>query len=90
MCYSSIMTNQTVILDCCTSSSVARRKDNGWTKRLLEWQPRIGKRRRGRQKRRWRDGITSYIGITWARVAGDKKVWNDYEEGYIQQWMDKA
>ena len=69
---------------------VARRNDNRWTKRLLEWQPRIGKRRRGRQKRRWRDDITSYIGTTWARVAVDRKVWNDHEEGYIQQWIDTA
>ena len=34
--------------------------------------------------------ITSYIGTTWARVAGDRKVWNDLEEGYIQQWIDKG
>ena len=69
---------------------VARRNDNRWTKRLLEWQPRMGKRRRGRQKRRWRDDITSYIGTAWAREAADRKVWNDHEEGYIQQWIDKA
>ena len=31
---------------------IARMKDNRWTKRLTEWQPRTGKRRRGRQKRR--------------------------------------
>ena len=31
---------------------VARREDNRWTKRLTDWQPRTGKRRRGRQKRR--------------------------------------
>ena len=29
---------------------VARRDDNRWAKRLTEWQPRTGKRRRGRQK----------------------------------------
>ena len=63
---------------------------NRWTKRLLEWQPRIGKRRRGRQTRRWRDDITSYIGTTLAKVAQDRKVWNDYEEGYIQKCIDKA
>ena len=69
---------------------VARRNDNRWTKRMLEWQPRMGKRRRGRQKRRWRDDITSYIGMTWARVAEDRKVWSEHEEGYIQQWIDIA
>ena len=69
---------------------VARRNDNRWTKRMLEWQPRMGKRRRGRQKRRWRYDITSYIGMTWARVAEDRKVWSEHEEGYIQQWIDIA
>ena len=33
---------------------VARFQDNRWTYRLTEWQPREGKRKRGRQKRRWR------------------------------------
>ena len=46
---------------------VAKRNDHRWTIRLTEWQPREGKRRRGRQKRRWRDDITAYIGTTWAR-----------------------
>ncbi len=31
---------------------IARRDDNRLTKRLTEWQPRIGKRWRGRQKRK--------------------------------------
>ena len=31
---------------------VARFQDNRWTHRLTEWQPREGKRKRGRQKRR--------------------------------------
>ena len=38
---------------------VARKEDNRLTKRLTEWQPRTGKRRRGRQKRKWRDDITT-------------------------------
>ena len=37
-----------------------RKDDNRWTKRMTEWQPRCGKRGRGRQKLRWRDDITSY------------------------------
>ena len=32
-----------------------RIQDSRWNKKLTEWQPRTGKRRRGRQKRRWRD-----------------------------------
>ncbi len=73
------------------AGNVARRKDNRWTKRLLEWQPRTGKRRRGRQKTRWRDDITSYIRTTWARVAEDRKVWNDMRRATSNvQWIAKA
>ena len=38
---------------------VMRRDDNRWTKRVTEWQPRNGKRTRGRQKRRSRDDLTT-------------------------------
>ena len=69
---------------------LSRRDDNRWTQRLTEWQPRTGKRRRGRQKRRWRDDITTYLGTTWARNTKDRKEWKHHEEGYIQQWMDIA
>ena len=31
---------------------VMRREDNRWTKRVTEWQPRTGRRNRGREKRR--------------------------------------
>ena len=36
---------------------IARLKDNRWTKRCTEWQPRRGKRSRGRPSRRWQDDI---------------------------------
>ena len=67
-----------------------RRDDNRWTKRLTEWQPRVGRRSRGRQKCRWRDDITTYKGSTWTRLAQDRKLWRNHEEGYIQRWIDKA
>ena len=69
---------------------VARMRDNRWTKRLMDWQPRIGKRRRGRQKTRWRDDLTTYLGTTWAREAADRRNWNYHEEGYIRPWVDIA
>ena len=68
---------------------VARYHDNRWTYRLTEWQPREGKRRRGRQKRRWRDDITTYMGTaTWTRNARNRREWNCYEEGFVQR-MDE-
>ena len=67
-----------------------RREDNIWTKRATEWQPRTGKRKRGRPKRRWRDDLDAFLGILWARLAQDRDKWQNHEEGYIQQWMDTA
>ena len=52
---------------------IARTVDNRWTKRLTDWQPRTGKRRRGRQKRRWSDEIIVYTGTTaWGRSASSR------------------
>ena len=65
-------------------------KDNRWTKRCTEWQPRRGKRSRGRLCRRWRDDITRKEGTTWIRKAQNGRQWKTLMEGYILQWMDKA
>ena len=69
---------------------IARLKDNRWTKRCTEWQPRRGKRSRGRPSRRWQDDITEKEGTTWIRKATDRRRWKTLVEGYILQWMDKA
>ncbi len=58
---------------------VMRREDNRWTKRVTEWQPKLGRRNRGWQKCRWRDDITTGIGATWTwpglhRTEGSEKV----------------
>ena len=45
---------------------VARLNDNRWTKRITDWQPRYGKRSRGRQVKRWRD---RYNGIKKRKQA---------------------
>ena len=68
---------------------VMRRDDNRWTRRVTEWQLRNGKRTRGRQKRRWRDDLTTYMGpVPWTRLARDHQTWQNHEEGFIiQQWM---
>ena len=69
---------------------VARLNDNRWTKRITDWQPRYGKRSRGRQVKRWRDDIVQMKGITWGRDAGQWDDWRRGAEGYILQWMDGA
>ena len=69
---------------------VARLNDNRWTKRITDWQPRYGKRSRGRQMKRWRDDIVQMKGITWGRDARQRDDWRRDAEGYIRQWMDGA
>ena len=69
---------------------VSRMTDNRWTIRTTEWQPRVGKRSRGRPKKRWRDDITKLVGGTWTRIAKERHTWKDLTEGYILQWMDNA
>ena len=45
---------------------IASRKDNRWTKRCTEWQPRRGKRSRGWASRRWQDDKAKE-GTAWNR-----------------------
>ena len=49
----------------------------------MDWQPRTGKRKRDRRRRRWRDGIRVYAGATWTRTARNRNEWRLHEEGYI-------
>ena len=51
---------------------IARLKDNRWAKPCMEWQPRRGKRSRGRSSRRWQDDIARKEGTTWNRKATDR------------------
>ena len=69
---------------------IARTKDNRWTKRCTERQPRRGKRSRGRPCIRWQDDITRKEGTTWNRKATDRGQWKALMEGYILQWMNNT
>ena len=54
---------------------VDRMHDNRWAKRCTEWQPREGRRNRGRPARRWRDDIEVTAGKTWMRKTKDREEW---------------
>ena len=69
---------------------LGRMKDNRWTKRCTEWQPRRGQRKRGRPTRRWRDDIETAAGKTWMRRTDDRPGWRGLSEGYVLQWTDEA
>lgn len=65
---------------------VARMTDNRWTKRLLEWRPRIeAKRSRGRPPTRWTDDLKRVTG-NWMQTAQDRFRWNNLREAFVQQW----
>ena len=66
---------------------IARTTDNRWTRNITEWIPLEGKRKRARPKTRWEDEIVQVEGVTWARVAQDRKRWKYHEEAFIQQWI---
>lgn len=65
---------------------VARMTDNRWTKRLLEWRPRIeAKRSRGRPPTRWTDNLKR-VADNWMQTAHDRTQWNSFREAFVQQW----
>ena len=54
---------------------LARMNNGRWAKKTTEWTPRSGSRRRGRQKKRWRDEIEEKAGSLWTRMAQDRQAW---------------
>ena len=54
---------------------IARMKVNRWTKRCAVWQPKTGKKSRGRPSRRWQDDIARKEGTTWNRKATESGQW---------------
>ena len=60
--------------------------DNRWTKKVMEWRPRTGKRSIGRPQARWMDDIKLVAGGGWMRVAQDRESWKSRGEVYVQHW----
>ncbi|GFO10234.1 endonuclease-reverse transcriptase [Plakobranchus ocellatus] len=77
-------------IKCRWAGHIVKEKDNRWTKRCTEWQPRPGGRYRGRPEARWTDDVRKAAGPQWKRNAQDRRKWKTSVEGYILQWMDKA
>ncbi|CAG9114637.1 unnamed protein product [Plutella xylostella] len=51
---------------------VARRADDRWSRKVLEWRPRVGKRRVGRPPTRWSDDLRKVAGSRWMQMAGER------------------
>ena len=60
---------------------LARMKDNWRPKRCTEWQPRRGKRSRGRPYRRWQDDITKEGGSHLEQESNKQKAMEDIDGG---------
>ncbi|CAH2234041.1 jg25602 [Pararge aegeria aegeria] len=65
---------------------VCRRTDGRWSRKVLEWRPRVGKRSVGRPPTRWSDDLRKVAGIDWMRKAENRKSWRCLKEAYVQQW----
>ena len=67
---------------------IARLTDDHWTLRSTEWQPSTNKKRRGRQRCRWRDELTSYRGAAWMQEAQNRRKWRMLKGvSYCRGWI---
>ncbi len=65
---------------------IMRRRDNRWTTRVTEWQPRNGRRNQGRQRVRWRDEIRAFAGPSWGSLTSDREKWRMLGKAFVLQW----
>ncbi|CAH2208132.1 jg587 [Pararge aegeria aegeria] len=61
---------------------IVRRKDGRSGPKVLEWQPRTGKR----TPTRWTDDIKRVAGSRWIQAAQNHGIWNSLQKIYVQQW----
>ena len=62
------------------SGHVARMSQNRWAYATTMWDPRKGKRRRGRPRQRWHQEfseVSEMMGEHWTRVARDRAEWKE-------------
>ncbi|CAH2237226.1 jg11197 [Pararge aegeria aegeria] len=63
---------------------IVRRRDGRWGSKVLEWQPRTGKRIVGRRPTRWTDAIRRVAGSRWIQAAQNRGIWNSLQKTYVQ------
>jgi hypothetical protein len=66
---------------------IIHRTDNRWSKRVLEWRPRLDKSNVGRPQVRWSDDLRRAAGRSWMRVAENQARWREVGEAYVQHWI---
>ena len=72
----------------------ARQNDNRWTKRLLDWTPRIGRKNKGRPRVQWEDDIRKFCAkeprSIWRRESNNRTKWRAHAEAFALQWADSG
>ncbi|GBP56022.1 hypothetical protein EVAR_97443_1 [Eumeta japonica] len=66
----------------CTGECLENPKHN------VQEERKEGKRKRGRQQKRWDDDIRKVAGITWSRVARERSEWSRLEEAFANWQTD--
>lgn len=69
---------------------IARRTDNRWGRKVLEWRPRTGRRSVGRPPTRWTDDIVKVAGTRWMQLASCRSLWRSRGEAFVQQWTSSG
>lgn len=64
------------------------RRDGRLTKLTTEWRPIDGRRKKGRQRRRRRDGLVAFAGSTWLRLPQGRDAWWHNDEAFVLQWLE--
>lgn len=66
---------------------VTGRRDGRLTTLTTEWRPKDGRRKKGRQRRRRRDGLVAFAGSTWLRLTQGRDAWWHNDEAFVLQWL---
>ncbi len=65
---------------------VMLRRDNRWTTRVTEWQPRNGRRNQGRQRVSWRNEIRAFAGPSWSSLTSVRERWRMLGKAFVLEW----
>ncbi len=66
------------------------RRDNRFTTRATEWQPRNGRWNQARQRVTWRDEIKGFPRRSWSSLTSDKERWKMLGKAFVLQWTSNG
>ena len=69
------------------AGKVSRQIDERWSKKILEWTPREGKRKKGRPKKRWCDDLYSFS-QRWRQHTFDKRNWKSMMKHFVTHFIN--